>query len=522
MSISLVGIIVAQFLWIQKSIRIQKERMQSSAYTALNNVTKRLDQEHSANFIIGQFYSSTNGPAVMQQPQIRSNVQIVTSITDTTNEQVVHYNILDRDSLSTIKRNNLITIKSDPHSLERIELAMKEMDHYLEVGKDSIIKHEILFSNTDRKMARVVKRLSYEFKTRQEPVKQRLHLVIPESIEHIISEELSNVGIITDFIYGIVNRNNQLENNYHSTSMNANVLNEYDPIFVNLFPNDIVRGWAPYKLAVIFPNANSYLYKSQGWMLALSLVFTLFILMTFFITMRTIMHQKKVSAIKSDFINNMTHEFKTPIATISLASDNINNDQVIHEPPRIRSFLNIIKEENQRMNSQVERVLQMSLIEKDEFTMVKAPLDLHGIILKAVDKIQLLLQENNGQIDTDLLADLSVFNCDEVHFTNVVVNLLENAIKYAYEAPRVHISTRNTNGGISIKIKDNGIGMTRDQQSKIFEKFYRAESGNIHNVKGFGLGLSYVKAVIDAHHGHIRVASKKGEGTEFTIVLPFK
>ena len=237
--------------------------------------------------------------------------------------------------------------------------------------------------------------------------------------------------------------------------------------------------------------------------------------------MRMIMNQKKVSEIKSDFINNMTHEFKTPIATISLASDSIMNPAVLNNPTQMTTFLRIIKEENSRMNSHVERVLQMSQIEKKDFVVVRESLDLHELLLRAVDNMQLLVQDTNGTIKTELKADLAIFKVDEVHFTNIIVNLLENALKYSQESPEVVIATQNNGNGIFIKVIDKGIGMTREQQHKIFDKFYRASGGNIHNVKGFGLGLSYVKAVIDAHHGTISVKSKVAVGTEFTIYLPF-
>jgi len=274
-------------------------------------------------------------------------------------------------------------------------------------------------------------------------------------------------------------------------------------------------------LDIYFPNQKLFIYKSLHILLGSSLLFTLFILITFYFTFRTILNQKKLSEIKSDFINNMTHEFKTPIATINLATDNIGNPMIIDKPAHISPFLKIIKEENKRMNNQVERVLQMSLIEKQDFQLVKIKADLHILIQEAVEKIKLLAEQKSALIETDLQADLTIFNVDEVHFTNVIMNLLENALKYSKETPKIKVSTQNTNSGIEIRISDNGIGMTKEQQSKAFEKFFRATKGNIHNVKGFGLGLSYVKAITDQHNGHIFVKSKLGEGTTFRLILPY-
>ena len=195
---------------------------------------------------------------------------------------------------------------------------------------------------------------------------------------------------------------------------------------------------------------------------------------------------------------------------------------IINKPEHISSFLKIIKEENKRMNNQVERVLQMSLIEKRDFQLMPVEKDLHQLINDATQKMQLLAEQKSAVISSHLNAELTVFNVDEVHFTNVIVNLLENALKYSKENPVIDIITQNTKNGIEISIRDNGIGMSKEQQAKVFEKFFRATKGNIHNVKGFGLGLSYVKAIMLQHGGNIFVKSKLGEGSEFKLFLPFK
>jgi len=371
-------------------------------------------------------------------------------------------------------------------------------------------------------MARVIERLAYEYHTRELPIWQKLNYISPNGIEQLIRYELNNVGIHTDFKFAVIDNFRKIVPRYHSKGFSTVKWESELPVIVNLFPNDIITGWAPYKLVVLFPDINTYLYKSQSRLLIFSLLFTLFILITFFVTIKMILFQKKSSEIKSDFINNMTHEFKTPIATISLAADNINNEKVIHNPDVIRSFLDIIKEENKRMNSQVERVLQMSLMEKNNFTIVKSEIDIHQLITKAIDKIHLQLHDKSGEIKTELNAANAVIPGDEIHLTNVIVNLLENAIKYSKDNPEITITTEDHSKGILISIEDKGIGMTKQQQNKIFEKFYRAESGNVHNVKGFGLGLSYVKAVIDAHNGEIKVESRKDIGTKFMIFLPEK
>lgn len=253
-----------------------------------------------------------------------------------------------------------------------------------------------------------------------------------------------------------------------------------------------------------------------------STIFTLIILITFIITMSIILRQKKMSEIKSDFINNMTHEFKTPIATISLAADSITNAKVIDSPDMIRYFTEIIKEENKRMNSQVENVLQMSLIDKRDFRFLIQETDIHDIIRRAVNNIGLQIEKREGNIETVLNAEQSMVLTDEHHFMNVLNNLLDNANKYSVEQPIIKIITENTPSGILIIVEDHGIGISKEEQFRIFDKFYRVHTGNIHNIKGFGLGLSYVKAVIQALGGKISLKSEVGKGSSFMIELPFK
>jgi two-component system phosphate regulon sensor histidine kinase PhoR len=249
-------------------------------------------------------------------------------------------------------------------------------------------------------------------------------------------------------------------------------------------------------------------------------LFTLIILLTFAITIYVILKQKKISEIKTDFINNMTHEFKTPIATISVAVDSIENEKTLANPTHIKYFTDIIRKENIRMNTQVERVLQMSLIDKNDFNLNLQPVDLHRTISRAVENIKIQVEKRNGKIELELNATDFNIKTDEVHLTNIIINLLDNANKYSENAPEIIVKTENTNNGVSIYISDKGIGMSKEHLSKIFEKFYRVTSGNIHNVKGFGLGLSYVKAIVLAMKGKIHAESELGKGSQFEIWLP--
>jgi two-component system phosphate regulon sensor histidine kinase PhoR len=234
--------------------------------------------------------------------------------------------------------------------------------------------------------------------------------------------------------------------------------------------------------------------------------------------------QKKLSEIKNDFINNMTHEFKTPLATISLAVDALKNEKVTSDPQKLGYFSSIIKEENQRMNRQVETILKSALMERQEVELNLKPINVHQVIEDVVDNFMLRLDEKGGSLEMNLQAEQYIIEADEVHFSNLINNLFDNAVKYSKDnvPPKVCISTISNAKKIFIKIEDNGIGMTRETLKRIFEKFYRAHTGNIHNVKGFGLGLSYVKTVVEAHEGVIKADSILGKGSSFTIELPLR
>ncbi len=287
-----------------------------------------------------------------------------------------------------------------------------------------------------------------------------------------------------------------------------------------LFPNDIVP--KSDKLILYFPERNNHLVKSLSILLPSSLVFSLIIVIAFSISIMMVLKQKKISDIKTDFINNMTHEFKTPIATISLAADTIVNPRVIGDQNKINQFIRIIKDENKRMNLQVERILQMAQLERKEFELKQEWLDINQLIDKALANIDMQLKQLNGKINTKYNTKMGQVYIDEIHFTNVINNLLDNALKYTISPPEILIHTSEFENGIVLSFEDKGMGMSKEVQSRIFDKFYRVSSGNIHNIKGFGLGLSYVKAIVEAHGGRISVKSEQNKGSRFTIYLPQK
>lgn len=284
------------------------------------------------------------------------------------------------------------------------------------------------------------------------------------------------------------------------------------------------RMWDAYNadefMVLVLPNYKSFVFKSIGWMIVCAIFFTLAIIATFFLTVNSALRQKKLSEIKGDFINNMTHEFKTPLATISLAVDAIRNERVLQDRQKLDYFSGIIKEENRRMNKQVETILQAAQLDKQEVQLNRKNLHLHSLLGSAIDNLHLQVEQKGGSLETDFHASKDLVSADEVHFVNLLSNILDNAVKYSRENLQIKVSTRNTGRTIRTVIEDNGIGMSRETINRIFEKFYRAHTGNLHNVKGFGLGMSYVKSMVDAHDGKIRVDSTIGKGSTFTLDFP--
>jgi two-component system phosphate regulon sensor histidine kinase PhoR len=275
-------------------------------------------------------------------------------------------------------------------------------------------------------------------------------------------------------------------------------------------------------MTVVVPNIKKIVLSEMRWMIVGAIFFTLMIITAFYITVNALLRQKKLSEIKNDFINNMTHEFKTPLATISLAVDAMKNDKVIGDKEKLNYFSSIIKEENQRMNRQVETILKAALLDKQEVNLMLKPTHVHDVIKDIADNFTLQLNDKNGKVEMDLEATNDLIDADEVHFPNLINNLIDNSVKYAKDnvPPEIKISTAANGKNMTIKLEDNGIGMAKETVKRIFEKFYRAHTGNVHNVKGFGLGLSYVKTVVDAHSGKIKVDSVLGKGSAFALEIP--
>lgn len=347
-----------------------------------------------------------------------------------------------------------------------------------------------------------------------------------KDIEEKIHQALKGSGIEkVDVEFAIINMygnaemvSNNFAQKFYDTTHNK--LRFYAIIPESLMELDAMNSYE--NLALIVPDFNVQVWESLRWVIAGAVVFMLIIFAAFYITLSALLNQKKLSEIKSDFINNMTHELKTPLATIALAVDAVRNEKVQSNKEKLDYFTGIIKEENVRMNKHVETILQSALMDRQELRLQPIEIDVHLLLHSLVDNYELQLADKQGNIEWKLNAATHVVEADETHFTNMLSNLLDNAIKYSKEQLLIRISTHSTHKHMVIRIEDNGIGMNKETVKRIFEKFYRAHTGNVHNVKGFGLGMSYVKSVIDAHKGRIKVDSTIGKGSSFIVEIPLK
>jgi two-component system, OmpR family, phosphate regulon sensor histidine kinase PhoR len=335
-------------------------------------------------------------------------------------------------------------------------------------------------------------------------------------VKYTLDRTLSHHGVKTPYEFAVVRGGRFAGGIFTNTHADDLMNSDY---MVRLFPGRLVKDEVI--LSVIFPNKRDFVLGNMTWLLVSSLLFSLIVLATFGLSLFFIIRQKKISEMRSDFINNMTHEFKTPIATISLAADTITNPRVINDEAGVRHFVSMIKKENSRMNRQVETILQIASLDKQDIEFRFGDVPVHSIIERAAEAMEIHIQQKNGTLKLELNAIDSVIYGDSEHLTNLVHNLLDNANKYSPEEPDITVSTTNRDAGIVLSVSDKGIGMSKAVQTRIFERFYRQPAGNIHNVKGFGLGLSYVKSIVDAHKGVIEVSSEPYRGTRFDIYLPF-
>jgi two-component system, OmpR family, phosphate regulon sensor histidine kinase PhoR len=339
-------------------------------------------------------------------------------------------------------------------------------------------------------------------------------------LDSLLKIEFHCLKIKENYNWGVVDTNNKtlVFGNYDEKFKTALIHSEH------MYPaEEVYKGKPGYMLSIFFPEQKQLIIRHMFlWVLILSATFLLIVVVTFLVFIRTILQQKKLSEMKNDFINNMTHEFKTPISTISVASEILMKPAIYESPEKTLRYVNIIFDENLRLRNQVEQVLQISLLDKNEFKLNKTLIDVHKILENSIDIFNVIIREKKGKILADLYATKTEIIADEVHFINIIANLLDNAMKYALGPPEIRIQTRDAEDGIEIIISDNGRGINAEDLKHIFKKFFRVHTGNVHDVKGFGLGLYYVKTVVDAHNGKINVKSELKKGSTFEIYFPYK
>ncbi|APU95567.1 MULTISPECIES: sensor histidine kinase [Sphingobacterium] len=348
------------------------------------------------------------------------------------------------------------------------------------------------------------------------PLKDRLNVII---VQELIKDELAQRDIKAPFNIEIWSTNNILLNNILNEAALNNPTNT-TKYSTALFKGDI--GAAPGKLTIYFPNKKAIIADNMGYLLLPMLALLFLLVGCFAYTLIIIFRQKKVSEMKTDFINNMTHEFKTPVATIMIASESLKDPDINADHKRVQKLANIIYDENVRLGNHIERVLDLARLEKETLKLDQVDVHINDLVSAVTDSMQLRMQNIGGKFSIDLAAAKDVVVGDELHFSNVFYNLLDNAIKYNKGDLHVNIQSKNVGDTIVITIADNGIGMSRDHLQKIFDQFYRIPTGNVHNVKGFGLGLSYVQDILRRLNGKITVKSEKDKGTTFEVILPIK
>jgi two-component system phosphate regulon sensor histidine kinase PhoR len=353
----------------------------------------------------------------------------------------------------------------------------------------------------------------YLFKER--PIPQRVE---PHYIDSMLRKELAAKHIQLNYAFGIAPQAPKQAKDWIFAS-NASIKKHTPQFMAALFPNDLHASGQ--FLHVYFPDSMGFIWQTMGVNLLGSAILLFIMVGCFYIAMMTILKQKKLAEIKNDFINNMTHEFKTPISTISLATQLIQEDASVHDNGSIQRYLGIIKDENVRLGQQVERVLQTAQMEREEIVLKKKKVNMHELIQQVIEMNQPMLMAKNGVIHTSFADQPAELLIDEVHMSNVINNLIDNAVKYSAEAPSISIETKAVDSTFIILVSDKGIGMQKDVLTQVFEPFYRVPTGNVHNVKGFGLGLSYVKKIVEAHGGNVQVKSQLGKGSTFEITIPY-
>lgn len=501
MTISLIVFVTLQFYWLKNYYVALEQEFSNKVYSALENTSKNI-AEIEVDKLFNENYAN-----------LRDNVKVnkdkpsLTTIQQTqdsgTQKSIVYYrNIIETTQLPISKRGDSLRLTT-----------MYTDDAAYKMKKDTT-KREILTSE----LSQDIRNGDYNMKEFVEvygnslPITKRVNPIVLDSV---ITKELRMKGISAEFGYGVTDKNNKLTNIVNKVFKEKKDTNSYSyPLFTDTKDRTL------YTLALVFPKKEYSLAMNNWPMLLGTFLSLLTILGIYIISINYMMRQKKLAEVKTDFINNMSHEFKTPLATISVATDSLANDKIATNPDKVKYYSNLIKQENLRMKKQVENVLNMSKLERNEVELFLKETNVRELIKKTTESFNLIVQQRNGTLTEEFAATKYNFKIDEFHISNMLVNLLDNANKYSPETPEISIKTKNEGNWYVLEIADKGMGMETQNKTKIFEKFFREETGNIHNVKGQGLGLSYVKKIVELHKGQIIVESQKDQGSKFIIKLP--
>jgi len=527
----LVGLVGIQIYWIKNALAVKRTNFERNIVEAANIVVNKLEKLEVADQINKQLNTNQKGQDLfttidsinylyLKELEKRSGENKSENLFGISSEKIqIQYS--EKKNGKTVKHYDTTIVSRSGHGTYSPEQPL--YSEKKTIGKIPNQPSDSVKYNSKSRMKTLMQKKNtlvkevfnelFNFKHVQ-PIEER---VDPKILDSLLTAELRNKGIETPFEFGIFSsvRNRMV---YQKTGDYTNELLKKSLGFI-LFPNDMPI--SPDYLMIYFPNEKRYLFTKIAGMLSISIILIITIIILFSYAISTIIKQKKLSEMKNDFINNMTHEFKTPISTISLACQALNDPDIKKIDGLPDNYIHIINEENNRLGGMAEKILQTAIIEKGKLNLKRELIDVHEIIRDVIKNMGLQIESRGGRITTDFQANLSQIKADKVHVTNLINNLLDNANKYTHETPEIVVATENFPDGILISIKDNGIGISKANQKKIFEHLYRVPTGNIHDVKGFGLGLTYVKAIIEKHGGSISVESELKKGSKFKVFLPF-
>jgi two-component system, OmpR family, phosphate regulon sensor histidine kinase PhoR len=498
--LSFSGLILIQISWIRNAINITDQQFRYQANKALEAVVLNLEEKELINKILEEVDPSTSDSVTAIVP---ANSPLARKLQgyQPNSELFVLYGLNDPyQSIIVDKSGQKIIISPEDPSPFTVEETPDLSSQSISAGLSGRVTNKIVF------LENIMEKIFRE----TPDIRNRLNL---QNVNRQLKEALSNVGIHLNYEFAIRDRSGVIMKTPGFIDRTGT-----NKFMRQLFPNDPVPGQN--QIILYFMLENQYKFEKIGSLGFLSLLFTALLLVLSTGTFIVIFRQKKISEIRNDFINNMTHELKTPISTISLAAQMLADKSIPAENKDIENLAKVMSDESTRLKYHVEKVLQMAIFEKVKLRLTLVETDVHTIINRAIDNFNLQVISSNGSVLTDFQAEHSIAKIDEVHFLNAISNLIDNAIKYSKDRPEIIISSRNNKKGILISVEDYGIGICKEDIKRIYDKFYRVPSGNLHNVKGFGLGLSYVKKVVEDHNGTIKVESQSGKGTKFTIFIP--